>query len=112
MTAAELDSLIADTEGQLAAAQRAVSAGELIDLADLLPRIDVICVQALAQRQKSAGDRLARILQQLDSLQAALRERIAHFGVDTRADPKRAAETYRAAVAATGPETPGTDPRK
>jgi hypothetical protein len=97
MTAFDLDALIADTETQLAAVQKAVSAGEIVDLADLLPRIDEICAAALAERRREAADRLARILERLDGLQTALRAQIARFGIETRPDPKRAAETYRAA---------------
>jgi len=97
MTAADLDSLIADTEAQLDAAQQAVGAGEFVDLADLLPRIDTMCALAIAQRRLSAAEQLARILPRLDTLQTALREQIARLGAESRPDPKRAAETYRAA---------------
>jgi hypothetical protein len=106
MTEADLDSLIADTDAQLDAAQQAVSAGEIIDLSDLLPRIDRICALALAQRRREAAERLAGILPRLDALQTALRERIARLGAEARPDPKRAAETYRAAA------TPPSDERK
>jgi hypothetical protein len=103
MTEADLATLIADTELQLDAAQRAVGAGEFVDLADLLPRIDAICAQALAQRRKAAADPLARILRKLDDLQGALQTQIARLGADSRPDPKRAAQTYRTAAATAGP---------
>ena len=97
MTEADLEALIADTETQLDAAQQAVSAGEFIDLSALLPRIDTICALAIAQKRKEVADQLARILTRLDSLQAALRTQIEQLGTEARPDPKRAAETYRAA---------------
>jgi hypothetical protein len=108
MTEADLATLIADTEMQLDAAQRAVDAGEFVDLADLLPRIDSICAQALALRRKAAADHLARILRKLDDLQTALRSQIARLGAENRPDPRRAAQTYRAAAGTAGP----TDERK
>jgi hypothetical protein len=108
MTQADLAALIADTEAQLDAAQRAVGAGEFVDLADLLPRIDSICAQALAQRSKPLADHLARILRKLDELQMALRAQIARLAAETRPDPRRAAQTYRAAAGTAGP----TDERK
>ncbi|MGB8841293.1 MAG: hypothetical protein WCC64_09475 [Aliidongia sp.] len=108
MTEADLATLIADTEMQLDAAQRAVGAGEFVDLADLLPRIDAICTQALAQRRKAAAEPLARILRKLDDLQSTLRSQIARLVAEARPDPKRAAQTYRTAAATAGP----TDERK
>jgi hypothetical protein len=98
MTESDLESLLADTEAQLDAAQLAVAAGEFVDLTDLLPRIDRICTLALAQRRKAAADQLSRILPRLDALQVALREQIGRLGAEARPDPKRAAETYRAAA--------------
>jgi hypothetical protein len=97
VTRADLTTLIADTEAQLDAAQHAVGAGELVDLGDLLPRIDAICALAVAQRRKSAAAHLARILPRLDRLQTALRQLL---GAEPRPDPKRAAETYRTASGA------------
>jgi hypothetical protein len=108
MTQADLASLVADTQAQLDAAELAVSAGEFVDLADLLPRIDAVCALALAKRSKSAAEPLARLLARLDSLQAALRARIQQLGAEARPDPRRAAQTYRAAA---GPARPG-DERK
>jgi hypothetical protein len=98
MTAADLDSLLADTEAQLDAAQRAVAGGELVDLSDLLPRIDQICALALAEKHREVADKLARILPRLDTLQTALREQIGRLAAEARPDPRRAAETYRAAA--------------
>jgi hypothetical protein len=98
MTEADLDSLITDTEAQLDATQQAVTAGEFVDLSDLLPRIDQICALAIAAKSKKAADKLARILTRLDALQAALRTQIGRLGAEARPDPKRAAETYRAAA--------------
>jgi hypothetical protein len=108
MTQADLTALIADTQAQLDAAELAVGAGEFVDLTDLLPRIDAVCALALAQRRKSAADPLARLLARLDRLQAGLRARIQQLATETRPDPRRAAETYRAAA---GPARPG-DERK
>jgi len=95
---ADLDSLLADTEAQLDAAQQAVAAGELVDLSDMLPRIDQVCTLALAAKQRQAAEKLARILPRLDTLQKTLREQIARLGAEARPDPKRAAEIYRLAV--------------
>ncbi|MEA2755550.1 MAG: hypothetical protein QOJ54_1839 [Aliidongia sp.] len=108
MIQADLAALIADTEAQLDAAQRAIGAGEFVDLADLLPRIDSICARALAQRDKPSADHLARIVRKLDDLQTALRAQIARLGVEPRPDPRRAAQTYRTAAGTAGP----TDERK
>ena len=98
MTEPDLDSLIADTDAQLDAAQQAVTAGEFVDLTDLLPRVDQICALAIAAKSKVAADKLARILPRLDALQAALRAQIGRRSAEARPDPKRAAQTYRAAV--------------
>jgi hypothetical protein len=95
---ADLDSLIADTGAQLDAAQQAVAAGEFVDLTDLLPRVNQVCAIAIAAKSKVAADKLARILPRLDALQAALREQIGRLGVEAKPDPKRAAQTYRAAA--------------
>jgi hypothetical protein len=108
VTEADLAALLADTQAQLDAAQRAVDGGEFVDLADLLPRIDAVCALALAQRRKSAAEPLARLLARLDRLQAALRVRIQQLAAEARPDPRRAAETYRAAA---GPGRSG-DERK
>jgi hypothetical protein len=108
MSDTDLDALVGDTEGQLDAALDAVARGELVDLADLLPRIDAVCTLALARKRKSAAECLARLLPRLDTLQSALREQIARLEADARPDPKRAAETYRAAAAS----SPAADGRK
>ncbi len=96
--ATDLDSLVTDTEAQLDAAQQAVSAGEFVDLTDLLPRIDQVCQLAIAAKSKAAADKLARILPRLDTLQAALRAQIGRLGAEAKPDPKRAAQTYRMAA--------------
>jgi hypothetical protein len=98
MTETDFDSLLTDTEAQLDAAQQAVSAGEFVDLTDLLPRIDQLCALAIAAKRKAAADKLAHILPRLDALQAALREQIGRLGAEAKPDPKRAAQTYRAAA--------------
>lgn len=94
----DFDSLLADTEAQLDSAQQAVAAGQVVDLTDLLPRIDQVCALALAAKRKEAADKLARILPRLDALQTALREQIGRLSAEAKPDPKRAAETYRAAA--------------
>lgn len=98
MSAAEFAALAADTEQQLDMSMAAVGTGQMIDLTDLLPRIDALCDQAVRLGGKPAGERLAAILTKLDQLQAALRDEIARLGAETRPDPKHAAETYRAAM--------------
>jgi hypothetical protein len=98
MTEPDLDTLLADTEAQLDAAQRAVSAGEFVDLTDLLPRIDQLCALALATKRREAAEKLVGILTRLDALQAILREQINKLSAEAKPDPKRAAQTYRAAA--------------
>jgi hypothetical protein len=98
MTKTELDTLIDDTEAQLAAAFTAIAAGELIDLSDLLPRIETLCQTAVAQRSKGVADKLARLVSRLDELQHALQEHIAGLGGNARPDPRRAVDSYRAAT--------------
>jgi hypothetical protein len=98
MSAADFAALAADTEQQLQISMAAIGTGQMIDLTDLLPRIDALCEQAVTLGSRPAGERLAGILTKLDQLQAALRQEIARLGAETRPDPKQAAESYRAAM--------------
>jgi hypothetical protein len=98
MSAAGFAALVTDTEQQLEASMAAIGTGQMIDLSDLLPRIDALCEQAVKLGGRPAGESLAGILTKLDRLQAALRQEIDRIGAETRSDPKRAAETYRAAM--------------
>jgi len=102
MTATALDRLLDDTEGQLDAALAALMAGDLIDLADLPPRVETICRMAIDSRRRDAADRLLRLTQKLDAIEAHLRERLAAVTPDTErpANPKRASDVYRAAAGA------------
>jgi hypothetical protein len=86
--------LIDDTEAQLAAAVEAARGGSLLDLADLVPRLERICAQAVEERAVAAAPRLARLIAQLDELEAILRA----MSAPETPDPRRAAALYRAAA--------------
>jgi hypothetical protein len=98
MTGTALDRLFDDTEAQLETALAALTAGDLIDLADLPPRIETICRLAVESRRRDAADRLLRLSQRLDDIERQLRERLAAVTPETEriADPKRASDVYRA----------------
>lgn len=102
MTGTALDRLFDDTEGQLEAALLALTAGDLIDLADLPPRIETICRMAVDSRRRDAADRLLRLTRKLDEIEAHLRERLAAVTpeIDRPPSPKRASDIYRAAAGA------------
>ena len=102
MTGTALDRLFDDTEGQLEAALLALTAGDLIDLADLPPRIETICRMAVDSRRRDAADRLLRLTRKLDEIETHLRERLAAVTPETDrpANPKRASDIYRAAAGA------------
>jgi len=102
MTGIDLDTLLDDTEAQLDAALAAVVAGDLIDLADLPLRVETICRLAVEERRRDAADRLLRLSQRLDVIEAHLRERLAAVTPETErvADPKRASQIYRATAGA------------
>jgi hypothetical protein len=102
MTGTTLDRLLDDTEGQLDAALVALLAGDLIDLADLPPRVETICRMAIDSRRRDAADRLLRLTQKLEAIETHLRERLAAVTPETErsADPKRATDVYRAAAGA------------
>jgi len=102
MTGTALDRLLDDTEGQLDAALIALLAGDLIDLADLPPRIETICRMAIDSRRRDAADRLLRLTGKLDEIEAYLRRRLAAITPDRErpADPKRASDVYRTAAGA------------
>jgi len=55
MTGTTLDRLLDDTEGQLDAALVALLGGDLIDLADLPPRVETICRMAIDSRRRDAA---------------------------------------------------------
>lgn len=98
MTDTALDRLLDDTDAQLDAALAALLAGDLVDLADLPPRIETICQQAVASRRRDAADRLLRLSQKLDEIERHLRARLAAVTPETErtSDPKRASDVYRA----------------
>jgi hypothetical protein len=102
MTGTTLDRLLDDTEGQLDAALVALLGGDLIDLADLPPRVETICRMAIDSRRRDAADRLLRLTQKLEAIETHLRERLAAMTPETErsADPKRATDVYRAAAGA------------
>jgi hypothetical protein len=102
MTGTTLDRLLDDTGGQLDATLAALLAGDLIDLADLPPRVETICRMAIDSRRRDAADRLLRLTRKLDAVEAHLRERLAAVTPETErsADPKRASDVYRAAAGA------------
>jgi hypothetical protein len=102
MTGTALDRLLDDTETQLETALAALVAGDLIDLADLPPRIETICRLAVESRRRDAADRLLRLSQRLDEIERHLRERLAAVTPETEriADPKRASDVYRATAGA------------
>lgn len=102
MTGTTLDRLLDDTEGQLDTTLAALLAGDLIDLADLPPRVETICRMAIDSRRRDAADRLLRLTRKLDAIEAHLRERLAAVTPETErsADPKRASDVYRAAAGA------------
>ena len=102
MTGTTLDRLLDDTEGQLDAALVALLGGDLIDLADLPPRVETICRIAIDSRRRDAADRLLRLTQKLEAIETHLRERLAAVTPETErsADPKRATDVYRAAAGA------------
>jgi hypothetical protein len=91
----QLNRLIDDTEAQLTAAIAAATAGSLLDLSDLVPRLERLCAMAVAERAIAAAPRLARLISRLDELEAALRDATAT--ATEPPDPKRAAALYRAA---------------
>lgn len=101
---AELESLVADTEAQLAAAIDAVRAGSLLDLSDLVPRLERVCGLAVAERARHLAPRLAGLVAQLNALEAVLRDRMA----EGTPDPRRAAASYRAADQSAEPPSPDT----
>lgn len=102
MTGTALDRLLDDTEAQLDTALAALLAGDLIDLADLPPRVETICRMAIDSRRRDAADRLLRLSQKLDAIEVHLRERLAAVTPDTEraANPKQASAVYRAAAGA------------
>jgi hypothetical protein len=102
MTGTTLDRLLDDTETQLDTTLAALLAGDLIDLADLPPRVETICRMAIDSRRRDAADRLLRLTRKLDAIEAHLRERLAAVTPETErsADPKRASDVYRAAAGA------------
>jgi hypothetical protein len=102
MTGTALDRLLDDTDAQLDGALAALHAGDLIDLADLPPRIETICRMAVDSRRREAADRLLQLSRKLDEIESQLRERLAVVTPDTErpATPKRASDVYRAAAGA------------
>ena len=102
MTDTALDRLLDDTDAQLDAALAALLAGDLVDLADLPPRIETICRMAVDSRRRDAADRLLRLTRKLDEIETHLRERLAAVTPETDrpANPKRASDIYRAAAGA------------
>ncbi|HEV2674090.1 MAG TPA: hypothetical protein VGV37_06070 [Aliidongia sp.] len=102
MTDTALDRLLDDTDAQLEAALVALTAGDLIDLADLPPRIETICRQAVESRRRDAADRLLRLTQKLDEIERHLRERLANVTPETErtSSPKQASAVYRATAGA------------
>ena len=96
---AELETLLNDTEAQLADGLDAMTAGCLVDLGDLVPRVDRVCTLAVDTRARDAAPRLSLLIERLDRLQRLLRERIAESADSPpRPDPARAAAHYRAAA--------------
>jgi len=102
MTVSTLGRLLDDTEAQLDMALAALMAGDLIDLADLPARVETICRMAIDSRRRDAADRLLRLSQKLDGIEAHLRERLAAMTPETErvANPKTASAVYRAAAGA------------
>ncbi len=90
----DLDGLLADTEAQLDAALAAARAGSLLDMADLVPRLERVCALAVAQRARDLAARLAGLVDRLNAIETVLRERL----VEPAPDPVRAAALYRAAA--------------
>ncbi|MGL1806980.1 hypothetical protein ACSTHG_23655, partial [Vibrio parahaemolyticus] len=70
---ASLEALLDDTQAQLDAAYEAVTAGALVDLRDLPPRIEEICARAIASGKPEAADRLRALIERLDTLELSLR---------------------------------------
>ncbi|GGF37190.1 hypothetical protein GCM10011611_49650 [Aliidongia dinghuensis] len=102
MTETALDRLLDDTDAQLDAALAAVETGDLIDLADLPPRVETICKLAVDGRRRDMADRLLQLSRKLDEIERLLRERLAAVTPETErvSDPKRASDVYRATAGA------------
>jgi len=94
----ELEAMIAEAAIQLAIDIDTVEAGQTIDLSGLLPRIELLCDLAIAQRAVGTAADLARLIEMLDQLSAALGGRVAALNIEDQPDPGRAAAYYRAAV--------------
>ncbi len=101
MTEISLAELLDDTETQLTAARDGLTSGSLVDLGNLLPRIDEICRRAVEARDIAAAERLKGLYELLDALEQGLRHRISESGTTQErptADARRAAQLYRAAA--------------
>lgn len=108
-----LDALLDDTQAQLDAACDAVSAGGLVDLADLPPRIEEICRRAVASGRPEAANRLRALIERLDALELTLRALMTTAQAMEPASPRRAAASYRVAAettAALPPVSPAAVP--
>ncbi len=107
---ASLEALLDDTQAQLDAAYEAVSAGAVVDLSDLPPRIETICQQAVASGKPEAADRLRALIERLDTLELTLRALMATAQAleaqDHTAGRRRAAASYRVAAETTGEVPP------
>jgi hypothetical protein len=93
----DLRQLIGDTERQLDEAIAQAASGALVDLGDLVPRLERISALAVAERATEAAPLLAALIGQLDLLGAALKQRIDADTAARQADPGQAAARYRAA---------------
>lgn len=110
---ASLEALLDDTQAQLDAAYEAVTAGAVVDLSDLPPRIETICVRAIASGKPEAADRLRALIERLDTLELTLRALMATAQAlepqDHTAGRRRAAASYRIAAETTA-ELPQVSP--
>lgn len=108
---ASLEALLDDTQAQLDAAYEAVTAGALVDLRDLPPRIEEICARAIASGKPEAADRLRALIERLDTLELSLRSLMATAQAlepqDDSAGRRRAAASYRVVAETTGEPPPG-----
>jgi hypothetical protein len=103
---AALEALLNDTQAQLDAAFDAVNAGALVDLGDLPPRIEEICMRAVASGKPDAADRLRILIERLDALELSLRALMTTAqGMEPQlhsAGRRHAAATYRNTAETTG----------
>jgi hypothetical protein len=93
-----LETLMDDTEAQLAAALDALRQGDAVDLQALAPRVQDICRIAVADGRRDMAPRLLAVTASLDALEALLRDRLAAAEAPAVGTPHhRGAALYRTA---------------